>query len=439
MDPNSSPTKEEVSKVLHVRNLPVDCVEHELITIAAAFGKVKNVLILKGKNQAFIEMEKKNSATALIDYYISIQASIRGRPIYFQYSTRTEVNSNPNYNDHPVPIILVTVLNMLYPVTIDILHQVFSKFGLVQKIVTFQKKAGFQSLIQFSTVEEASNAKRALDGQNIYSGCCTLRIQFSSTLSDLNVKVNNDRTRDFVNALPSAPSPPLNSQHSISMFGIEAPVSSSYRVMPNNSTSQSVCFVRNLDPERITPDILFTLFGVYGDVTRVKILFHKPNTALVQFVNARQCQVAIQNLNGCPLHDRKLVVNLSMINNILIRKDESAEESDKFTKDYSTSTLHRYRIEGSKNFAHICPPSTVLHISNIDPNVTEDAITKLFGQFGEVVAIKILSQSNKKMAVIQLATLPQAVEALVNLHNYRIENIPTFLRVSFSKHMRGVN
>ncbi|KAA3679497.1 uncharacterized protein DEA37_0012270 [Paragonimus westermani] len=39
---------------------------------------------------------------------------------------------------------------------------------------------------------------------------------------------------------------------------------------------------------RVYPDALFTLFGVYGDVTRVKIMFNKKDTALVQFSDSQQ-------------------------------------------------------------------------------------------------------------------------------------------------------
>jgi hypothetical protein len=35
-------------------------------------------------------------------------------------------------------------------------------------------------------------------------------------------------------------------------------------------------------------DHLFTLFGVYGDVQRVKILFNKKDTALVQMSEPQQ-------------------------------------------------------------------------------------------------------------------------------------------------------
>ncbi len=44
---------------------------------------------------------------------------------------------------------------------------------------------------------------QSLNGQNIYNGCCTLRIDFSK-LTTLNVKYNNDKSRDYTN--PNLPS-----------------------------------------------------------------------------------------------------------------------------------------------------------------------------------------------------------------------------------------
>lgn len=49
---------------------------------------------------------------------------------------------------------------------------------------------------------------QSLDGQNIYNGCCTLRISFSK-LTSLNVKYNNEKSRDFTRPdLPSGDSQP---------------------------------------------------------------------------------------------------------------------------------------------------------------------------------------------------------------------------------------
>ena len=44
----------------------------------------------------------------------------------------------------------------------------------------------------------------------------------------------------------------------------------------------TVVLLSNLKEEVVTPHVLFTLCGVYGDVVRVKILYNKKSNALVQ-------------------------------------------------------------------------------------------------------------------------------------------------------------
>ena len=83
--------------------------------------------------------------------------------------------------------------------------QVFQKFGNVQKIVTFWKNNEFKSLVQMESVDQAQAAQSALDGRDIYTGCNQLSIVFSRH-PDLNVRYNDDRSRDYTNPnLPPGP------------------------------------------------------------------------------------------------------------------------------------------------------------------------------------------------------------------------------------------
>lgn len=60
---------------------------------------------------------------------------------------------------------------------------------------------------------------QALDGQNIYNACCTLRIDFSK-LTSLNVKYNNDKSRDFTRLdLPSGDGQPSLDPTMATAFG----------------------------------------------------------------------------------------------------------------------------------------------------------------------------------------------------------------------------
>ncbi|GKA77584.1 polypyrimidine tract-binding protein homolog 3 [Tanacetum coccineum] len=67
---------------------------------------------------------------------------------------------------------------MLYPITVEVLHQVFYPNGYFEKVVIFQKSAHVQALIQFQSRYNAIAARNSLQGLNIYEGCCQLDIQF---------------------------------------------------------------------------------------------------------------------------------------------------------------------------------------------------------------------------------------------------------------------
>ncbi|XP_061360125.1 polypyrimidine tract-binding protein homolog 2-like isoform X4 [Gastrolobium bilobum] len=121
-------------------------------------------------------------------------------------------------------VLLASIENMQYAVTLDVLHMVFSAFGPVQKIAMFDKNGGLQALIQYPDIQTAVVAKEALEGHCIYDGgYCKLHISFSRH-TDLSIKVNNDRSRDYT--IPNAPvvntQPSILGQHPVPMTGAPA-------------------------------------------------------------------------------------------------------------------------------------------------------------------------------------------------------------------------
>ena len=65
----------------------------------------------------------------------------------------TEVQGGAN------TVLRVIIESMLYPVTLDVLYQIFSRVGKVLRIVTFTKSGFFQALIQYPDVVMAQAAK----------------------------------------------------------------------------------------------------------------------------------------------------------------------------------------------------------------------------------------------------------------------------------------
>lgn len=84
-----------------------------------------------------------------------------------------------------------------YPISCDLIHHICSNWGKVNRIVIF-KKNGVQAMVEFDNVESAKRAKTNLHGCDIYSGCCTLRIEYAKP-TRLNVHKNGNDSFDYTN------------------------------------------------------------------------------------------------------------------------------------------------------------------------------------------------------------------------------------------------
>eukprot|EP00128_Syssomonas_multiformis_P001532 Colp12_sorted_trinity150504_noHs@3039 len=193
----------------------------------------------------------------------------------------------------------------------------------------------------------------------------------------------------------------------------------------------AVIIINQLNTEKVTPDVLFMLVGVYADVHRVKILFNKRDTALVQVADMNQAQTAITHLNNVNLFGSPIKVNISKHTSVSLPRADAEAEHQLFTKDYSTSPLHRFKDPRSKNFQNICMPGSTLLLSQIPEGTSEDLLRGLFSQYGTVVNFRFFP-NNPKMGLLQMATTDEAVHALIFLHNHRFGE-RSYLRVSFSK------
>ncbi|NXY16732.1 PTBP3 protein, partial [Atrichornis clamosus] len=475
------------SRVLHIRQIPSAVTGAEVIALGLPFGKVTNLLMLKGKGQAFLEMASVESAVSMVNYYTPATPHLHNQPVYIQYSNYKELKTdNQHHQARPqaalqgvnavqhgnlaitntlaaeggllpsnTSVLRIIVENVVYPVTLEVLYQIFSKCGFVLKIVMFNKNNQFQALLQYADAMNAYYAKMTLDGQSIYTGCCTLRIDFSK-LTSLKVKYNNDKSRDFTRTdLPFGDGQRTLETTLPPAFAPQNTVFPSYAGPPGYAPAlgfpqgavttsatpghvtipavpgipgNSVLLVSNLNPEKNFPFWIST--GVYGDVHRVKIMFKKRGIALVQMADAAQAQIAINYLNGQRLYGRVMHATLSKYQTIQLPHE--GQEDKGLTKDFSNSPLHRFKNPCSKNFQNIFPPSATLHLSNIPPSVTVDDLKNLFTSKGSTVKGFKFFQKDSKMALIQLGSVEEAVHALIELHNHDFgEN--QHLRVSFSK------
>ncbi|KAH9114682.1 hypothetical protein LEN26_002118 [Aphanomyces euteiches] len=388
-------------------------------------------------------------------------------------------------------ILMVTVSKMDYPVNVDVLHQVFSKYGTVMKIVTFMQREEFKSLVQLQTTAQAEAAQAALDGRDIYTGCNTLHIQMS-THKSLNVQYNNDKMRDFFN--PNLPthdpsdkdavaasrgmlgdmpppqrasgfSPAMNPMHQQQPpprrdFGPPyaggPPPQGAYggdirrgrsRSRERRSRSRdrdlggisqtrsSVLICSNMDPHYVKVHSLFTIFGCFGDVLRIKVMFRKSDTALIQFVDERHAASAREHTDGLILCNKKLRVDFSKHTMVVMPRPDADTFEIQNTRDFTNTPYHRYR---KRSLAEVCPPTTLLHISGIPVSmqlkpgdtVSNSRLLSMFAEWGVVKKYHPIAKQ-PKMVLLEMGTLEEAIDAMIALDNYTFND--GRIRVSFSK------
>ncbi|XP_065160499.1 heterogeneous nuclear ribonucleoprotein L isoform X2 [Atheta coriaria] len=243
----------------------------------------------------------------------------------------------------PNHVLLFTIINPMYPITVDVLHTICQSSGNVLRIVIF-KKNGVQAMVEFDGVDSAVRAKETLNGADIYSGCCTLKIDFAKP-DKLNVHKNDSESWDYtVSMVPAKdnangrPQPLLQEPHYGSrpqpynpypseqaryedMCGggtggpgygesftgetyrksgatVVTPVATEYRDQRNFQQPGAVLMVYGLDPIRTNADKLFNLMCLYGNVARIKFLKSKEGTAMVQMGDGVAVERCVQYLNN---------------------------------------------------------------------------------------------------------------------------------------------
>ena len=119
----------------------------------------------------------------------------RRGPTLREHEIEEELNKfDPNAR--PNKVLLFTVLNADYPIDVSIIYKVTSNVGKVDRIVIFRRGYVIHAMVEFESMESANAAKRNLHGCDIYSGCCTLKVEYAKT-DRLQVKKNDEMSWDY--------------------------------------------------------------------------------------------------------------------------------------------------------------------------------------------------------------------------------------------------
>uniref|UniRef100_A0A8C1N509 Heterogeneous nuclear ribonucleoprotein L n=1 Tax=Cyprinus carpio TaxID=7962 RepID=A0A8C1N509_CYPCA len=428
------PHKTLPSLVVHVRGLIDGITEADLVEALQEFGTISYVVLMPKKRQALVEFEDMNGSSNAVTYANNNQIYIAGRPSYINYSTSQKISRPSNSDDTRSvnSVLLLTIMNPIYPITTDVLYTICNNCGPVQRIVIFRKN-GVQAM-------SAQRAKASLNGADIYSGCCTLKIEYAKP-TRLNVFKNDQDTWDYTNPNLSGQGGPQGGYgHYDDTYGPPPPPPHYEGRRMGAHADSPVVMVYGLEPTKINADRVFNIFCLYGNVERVKFMKSKPGAAMVEMGDCYAVDRAISHLNNNMLFGQKLNVCVSKQQAIMPGQSYQLEDGSCSFKDFHGNRNNRFTTAEQAAKNRIQQPSNVLHFFNGQPDCTVEAFNQICDEL-EIktpVSVKLFTGKSERSSsgLLEWESVNDAMEALAMMNHYQMKNpsgpYPYTLKLCFS-------
>ncbi|XP_051254578.1 heterogeneous nuclear ribonucleoprotein L isoform X1 [Dicentrarchus labrax] len=494
------PHKTLPSVVVHVRGLVDGVTEADLVEALQEFGAISYVVVMPKKRQALVEYEDMNGSSTAVTYAADNQVYIAGHPAFINYSTSQKI-SRPGDSDDSRSVnnvLLLTIMNPIYPITTDVLYTICNNCGPVQRIVIFRKN-GVQAMVEFDSVQSAQRAKASLNGADIYSGCCTLKIEYAKP-TRLNVFKNDQDTWDYTNPNLGGPdgdadgngsnaedvnANPNKRQRQPALLGDHPPeygggyhgYDESYGSPPyegrrmgppmrgrggrsygpgygppppppgeyGGHAESPVVMLYGLDPVKMNADRVFNIFCLYGNVERVKFMKSKPGAAMVEMGDCYAVDRAITHLNNNFLFGQRMNVCVSKQQAIVPGQCYELEDGTSSFKDFHGSRNNRFTSPEQAAKNRIQHPSNVLHFFNAQPDVTPEVFSQICDEIGVKCPVNVKMFTGKSGAapsdrsasgLLEWESINDAMEALALMNHYQMKNAGTCKTLT-SSHAAG--
>ncbi|OAF70621.1 Heterogeneous nuclear ribonucleoprotein L-like protein [Intoshia linei] len=415
-----------------------DVTEKNILGAFKKFGRMARVLLLPHFFRALVEFEELNFAISAVNKCKEdpLKVCTNFVKVYFsRYPTISEYISN----EGTVSVLKIDIDKPIYPITTNVMRKILAPYDTNLKIIIVSNS---QVLVEFSSVVGANNAKRYLDGEDIYSGCCTLRIS-RAEFSNLNIRENSELeyaynlNSDYHN--DSFINPHFGS--SSNSRNIVQPIPNAVQQYDENGIEPgNVIIVVGLT-DKFNCNKLFNLLCQYGNVIKIKILKTRQRSAMIQMGNRVGCERAINCLNGCSVFGTKLQFTFSKLDFLVFPRQKAhplADDTPSF-ESFAGSKLNRFSTLEDAKRHEINRPNRTLHFYNIPTSFDQEKINKTFNDMSlkEPNKIQFYGNSSKsKHGLMEWVKFDDAIDAILIAQHHSISDsaskYPYILKMNFA-------
>ncbi|KAK5973824.1 HnRNP-L/PTB/hephaestus splicing factor family protein [Trichostrongylus colubriformis] len=440
-DELADPTNPEPSLVVHVRNLNPKATEADLIEALGTFGLIAYVTVIPAQKMALVEFEDIKAARDCVTFAASNLIFVAGDAALFNYSTSQNIQRLGFESENPCKVLVITVYNAQYPIDVHVIHQICEPHAKVLRIAIVRKSM-MQALVEFESAENAKKVKHAINGADIYSGCCTLKVEFAKPEYVKVTRQDGDQW-DYTLGEGGRPGPPEprtprktllpgagpsgpagygypkpgypgrsgeNGYPPDDHYGFRGSLSlrgyDTYRGAvrgrggprqfsdypgdygdcepahyPPLGGTGCVLMIYGIDHEKLNCEKLFNLLCQYGNVLRIRFMATKKDTAMAELGTPTAVGNALKYLQGVTLFGLTLQLKPSIQAAVREVTDpfELPDGSPSF-RDYSMSALQRFSTPDQAARNRLIYPTNVLHWYNAPVNMDEAKIRQIFAE-----------------------------------------------------------
>lgn len=349
-------------------------------------------------------------------------------------------------------------------VTDQVLLDLFSEFGSIKHIKIFSRRVKVKCFIEFSNSESAHNlVSRFPKGMTSSFGKIQVylsdkeKIEFMKESSRQKSLSSNSIERELhpKNILSSEMSAPeftlygnqpnfgslfktstltssyhpkeipfdaTKTLHHISKYPINSQVhdlttESNWRNREPNI--KKVLLINRVASGEITPEFLFNLFSIYGNITKILIDRDK-KCAFIEYQTKFQAELAIFALKNLQYFGQSLKIKLSDYNTLNFKTLEK-KHNDTVLFFYGNPKKFRYTCDQQI----IClPPNKILKIENLPRDVNIALMLVFLSLFCEPEKLIVIEEpsSDKNTAIVEFDSINLAAEILSKIHDQRIND-----------------
>jgi len=206
-------------------------------------------------------------------------------------------------------------------------------------------------------------------------------------------------------------------------------------------------WVTGLPEDYQNADKLLNIFGNFGNVRKIVFSEKKPDGALIELDDSRGSIKAVVNMNGQKLDGQAIKVSFTKIDSAGLKKDDAKSKDVRQAKE-------NWRFTGNKEakfrriiMSRLKKLSNKVIVANI-PEGKSDLVKKHIIESGYTVKSiegsqrpedkdKPKPKTGYTMAVVELASVEEAIAAVANLHNTWPKKFGTMKNDHFG-HPRGL-